>query len=585
MNRIDLRHSGLLVLLAALSLVAGLVDQPVLADGLVSKYEPGERAFKEYESGALVVYYHQRMVDDAIVEKDYVLYQFDKATEELVAVKSHWREDLPEHLPAGLLTPGEAEALVDGEVLRSTLYLISPESDVFPLDPVPQNPCWVVRHVIDGNLVVTVVDAAEGRIVGNGVPPPNTGFALSGPWTFGPCEGTWTDWRENARSWFETMGYPTESVQWPDEDKIRSHVQSGQTAVFYELAHGNHYMFEGGCINGQSGEITYASEIETWIADYAKMPFAFIGSCGGLCWKFDDTFSYEFRKGSTDSTTALGYCGMADPECDICWSQSISWQTALFSYMNQGWTVKAAFDQANADHPQCGDNRCMRFSGDQDFALVPVVRRDPWPPQVTVQQPNGGEVLEYGTLYEIRWVAEDNALIDSIAILLSTDGGVSFADTIAQGEADDSSFVWTVPDVDSKTARIRVVAVDGGMNEGMDSSDNDFTLWGSTSGVAELGIAGVPGEPVLGIAGGNPLGNASRIVFGLPASAHISLDLYDITGRHIASLLRGHVSQGYHSVRWGGESLVGMRLSAGIYFLRLNSDLGNRTAKLAIVRN
>ncbi len=36
-----------------------------------------------------------------------------------------------------------------GDALFSGLYMISPESDVFPLDPPPLNPCWVVRSVTD----------------------------------------------------------------------------------------------------------------------------------------------------------------------------------------------------------------------------------------------------------------------------------------------------------------------------------------------------------------------------------------------------------------------------------------------------
>jgi hypothetical protein len=47
----------------------------------------------------------------------------------------------------------------------------------------------------------------------------------------------------------------------------------------------------------------------------------------------------------------VGYCFG-----DVClprWEWSIEWQTALFDYMSQGWTVTAAFDQAMADYPVC----------------------------------------------------------------------------------------------------------------------------------------------------------------------------------------------------------------------------------------
>jgi hypothetical protein len=568
-------------LITSLILVLGAVSA-AWAAGVLSRYESGDRVFEETEIGDKLVYYHQRMLDGAIVEKDYIVYQFDKTTLELLARNSHWRDDLPEHLPERLVAQHEAEALVSGEVIRSALYVISPESDVFPLDPVPENPCWVVRHIVDGRLVITLVDAVEARLLGNGIPPPTTGFSLTGPWYFGPCSGAWTAWMQNAATWFETMGYPTEEVSWPGEDKVKSRVQSCETAVFYELAHGSHNVFENGCIGGQSPEITYASEIETWIADYAKMPFAFIGSCGGMCWKIDGSFAYEFRKGSQESTTVVGYCDMAEPQCDICWGQSIDWQNALFNYMNQGWTVRAAVDQAKADYPQCGDNRCMRFSGDTEFAVVPVVKRDPWAPLVTVIQPNGSEVVEFGVPYEIRWAAVDNAVIESVAILLSTDSGTTFPDTIATGEANDSSFMWTVPDIDSKTARIRVAATDCASNQGTDISDGDFTLWGLISGIDVPDIAGNPAEVVLELEGGNPVHPDSRIVFGIPEAASVKLGIYDVAGRLVANVASGRLPAGYHAVHWGRETSAGLRLGPGIYFVRLDCERGSDTIKAVV---
>ncbi|MBN2561412.1 MAG: hypothetical protein JXQ75_10830 [Phycisphaerae bacterium] len=346
---------------------------------LFERYGDGGRHFEEVETAHMLVYFHQRMIGEATVEKDYIVYQFDNDTGELLARKSHWRDGLPATLPQTLLSGEQAEALVDGEIQSSRLYIISPESDVFPLDPTPESPCWCVRSIDEhGEYVVTVIDAVAGVILGNGVPPPYTAFSLTGPWYFSPCSGGWTDWSENAESWFNTMGYSTEEVLWPTQAKIQSHIQSNETAMFYELAHGGSDYFASGCVGGNDPEYTTASEIEAWMAGYEKMPFAFIGSCAGMCSTGNNTFAYEFRKGSDENTTVVGYCGMSEPQCDICWSYSIAWQDSLFYYMNLGWAVKDAFEQANADYPVCaGDNDCMRFAGDEDFAVVPPVSRVP----------------------------------------------------------------------------------------------------------------------------------------------------------------------------------------------------------------
>jgi len=362
-----------------LPMFALLLSVPAAAapPGLFERYGDAGRHFDELEIGDMRVYFHQRTIGEATVEKEYIVYQLDKDTGELLARKSQWRDNLPVDMPQARLSQAQAEALVAGEILFSRLYIISPESDVFPLDPAPRNPCWVVRSLDEhGEYVVTIIDAVTEAILGNGVPPPYTAFSMTGPQYDYPCAGAWTSWSNSAEWWFNTMGYSTEKVEWPTEAKVQSHVQSDDTAMFYELAHGGSASFANGCLGGTSYEIVTATEIETWMADYEKMPFAFIGSCDGMCSTGNHTFASEFRRGSSENTTVVGYCGMSEAQCGVCWTYSLPWQEALFNYMNQGYTVKEAFDQANADYTTCsGANNCMRFVGDEDFAVVPSVHR------------------------------------------------------------------------------------------------------------------------------------------------------------------------------------------------------------------
>jgi hypothetical protein len=165
------------------------------------------------------------------------------------------------------------------------------------------------------------------------------------------------------------MGYDCQGLIWPARETIQSHIQNTTTGMFYEIAHGGSDAFANGCVGGNSFEMTSAGNIESWIAAYPEMRFAFIASCDGMCQTGDGTFSYEFRKGSLTNTATVGYCGMSADYCALCWDYSVSWQDALFNYMYLGWTVKAAFDQAQADYPACaGSNNCMKFAGDINFS-------------------------------------------------------------------------------------------------------------------------------------------------------------------------------------------------------------------------
>jgi len=346
------------------------------------------------------------MIGDAVVEGDFIVYQFEKQTRKLLKKKARWRDDLPDQITP-LISREQAEAMVQGSVKFSQLLIISPESVEFPIKPAPTNPCWMVISQDNGRRISTVIDALEGKILGYGVPPPYEAYSLGGP-DHGACaEYYWDPWALNAGNWFSIMGYDTQISDRPTEATVQSHIDSDTTALFYELAHGGSYNFLN--LNTDCGLPTFAahrilaSEVETWIAGRTKMRFAFIGSCEGLCHTDDGSFSYEFRKGTSTNTVTVGYCHMdwtgdtgagQTYQCDgTCWGTNVyNWQEDLFDYLNQGWTAQAAFNQACADNPQCGaGTTCVRFAGDPNFSLVPKVSRGNLPianagPDQTVEQ-------------------------------------------------------------------------------------------------------------------------------------------------------------------------------------------------------
>jgi hypothetical protein len=205
---------------------------------------------------------------------------------------------------------------------------------------------------------------------------------------------------------------------------------------------------------------------------------------------------------------------------------------------------------------------------------------DTEPPVVEVLNPDGGELCQCGNTFDVRWTATDNVGVVSVSIFLSTDGGSTFPDTIAVGEPNDGQFTWILPPVDSDKARIKVVAIDPSFNEGDDMSDEDFTLWGALSDIDPEDSPDVPREVVLNVISSC----MARIVFGLPSSSHVSLDVYDVSGRLVDNLVSGRRAEGYHTIDWNGEGVSGSPVSPGVYFVRLDSDGGRKTAKVVFAR-
>jgi beta-lactamase superfamily II metal-dependent hydrolase len=110
-------------------------------------------------------------------------------------------------------------------------------------------------------------------------------------------------------------------------------------------------------------------------------------------------------------------------------------------------------------------------------------------PAVSVTSPNGGETWKAGSTQAITWTATDAVGVTSVDLAWSTDGGATFPNALASGIANSGSWSWTVPNVPTGTARVRVLARDAAGNLGRDSSATNFTIdrW---SIVASAGAGG-----------------------------------------------------------------------------------------------
>jgi hypothetical protein len=73
----------------------------------------------------------------------------------------------------------------------------------------------------------------------------------------------------------------------------------------------------------------------------------------------------------------------------------------------------------------------------------------------------------------------------------------------------------------------------------------------------------------------NPSSTALRVEFSLPQTGAVEMDLFDIAGRHVASVAHETFSPGSHAVDWSwNQARIG---SAGVYLLRFRYPGGNVT--------
>jgi hypothetical protein len=82
----------------------------------------------------------------------------------------------------------------------------------------------------------------------------------------------------------------------------------------------------------------------------------------------------------------------------------------------------------------------------------------------------------------------------------------------------------------------------------------------------------------------NPFNPATRIAFGLVAPGHVSLRIYDASGRLVRALVNEERQAGRFEATWDGRDSNGRMVASGIYFYRLNAGNFEKTRKMILLK-
>jgi hypothetical protein len=314
---------------------------------------------------------------------------------------------------------------------------------------------------------------------------------------------------------------------------------------------------------------------------------------------------------------------------------------------------------------------------------------DPIPPEVTVTDPNGGEVWQAGSVQAITWVATDNIGVTACDIDYTYDGGTNWYD-VADLSGNPGTYDWTVPNTPSTQCLVRITVYDAASNSDVDQSDAYFTIqelveqpmyvksiamyadrlgvnsyseatpevvadatglglegvvvtghwygastdtdqcttgpdgkctvrsdnvkrpvqdfcfmvdtlektgyyWDDTKGVKTNCIApaardreplaaAAPAE--FSVAGPypNPFGSVAEFSLRLPASSHVSFEVYNLMGQKVRTLVNEQVGAGSYTVTWDATNDKGEAVSTGVYFYRVVAGENTVTQKMMVAK-
>lgn len=82
----------------------------------------------------------------------------------------------------------------------------------------------------------------------------------------------------------------------------------------------------------------------------------------------------------------------------------------------------------------------------------------------------------------------------------------------------------------------------------------------------------------------NPFNPQTVIIFDLADSGPARLDIYDLRGRHVRSLVAADLPAGRHQGLWDGRDARGRNVAAGVYQARLEAGAVSDRLKLSLVR-
>ena len=81
----------------------------------------------------------------------------------------------------------------------------------------------------------------------------------------------------------------------------------------------------------------------------------------------------------------------------------------------------------------------------------------------------------------------------------------------------------------------------------------------------------------------NPFNPSTIIPYQLPVSAHVRLEVFNLLGQRLATLVDGVRSAGVHMAQWDATDAAGRAVGAGVYIYRLSSDDQTESQRMVLV--
>ena len=82
----------------------------------------------------------------------------------------------------------------------------------------------------------------------------------------------------------------------------------------------------------------------------------------------------------------------------------------------------------------------------------------------------------------------------------------------------------------------------------------------------------------------NPFNPSTCIEYDLPEALHVRIDIYNLLGQRVTTLVDEAKQAGYQKVQWDGRHLYGENVSSGMYFYIIQAGPYRQVKKMILVK-
>ena len=156
--------------------------------------------------------------------------------------------------------------------------------------------------------------------------------------------------------------------------------------------------------------------------------------------------------------------------------------------------------------------------------------------------------------------------------------------TLAVDKTNDSSLAQTRVDLFTAKAVRYVRITVTRLAPGSWASFWDFKVYVLSPELSVHGANLLPTETHLNQIYPNPFNPLTTVVYALRKEAKVSIEIYNLLGQKIKTLVDSEQDAGYRSVAWNGTNDGGSSVCSGVYFCRMNANEYVGTKKLLLLK-